>query len=232
MRRLALLGCLYAHGGTQSALTAVSATTRRLPSDGSFELPDLRAAVSAPSAASDDDGAGDAVASVQLPGASDASTWANSRLRPADSADGGGFDPIAASTDRPASGEGASCRPGVAALLDDRGRAGLLRSGATGSTTGLRASLPGAPRGVPAAEAACAGFGGPGDAPSQQQPAAQRQAGEAGSSLAMLSDTVLAGYCWQYQPQAMNADGAPADMKSIDVKLLHCYSSVWQKVAP
>ena len=150
---------------------------------------------------------------MQLPGASDASTWANSRLRPADSA-GAGFNATAASADVRTSGDGASCQAGAAALWDNRGRAGLLSSGATGSTTGLHWSLP-APSGVPiTAEPACEGGGRLGNAPSQQRTDAQRQAGEAGRPLAMLSDTVLAGYCWEYQPQALNADGAPGPLST------------------
>ena len=146
---------------------------------------------------------------MQLPGASDASTWANSRLRPEDSS-GAGFN-ASVSADAHASGNGASCHAGGAnALWDDRGRAGLLSSGATGSTTGLQASLH-TPRGLSVAEPACATGGRPGDAPLQQQQLdAQRRAGEPGAPLAMLSDTVLAGYYWEYQPQALNADGAPA----------------------
>ena len=149
---------------------------------------------------------------MQLFGASNASTWANSRLRPAGSA-GPGFNATAASSDARMRGDGASCQVGAAALWDNRGRAGLLSSGATGSTTGLHGSLP-APSGVPAAtQPACEGGGDRlGDAASQQQTDAQRQAGEDGAPLAMLSDTVLAGYCWEYQPQALNADGAPGHL--------------------
>lgn len=150
---------------------------------------------------------------MQLPGASDASTWANSRLRPADSA-GGGFNAATMSADAHASGDGASCQAGAAALWDNRGRAGLLSSGATGSTTGLQASLP-APRGVPAVEPAHTGGGRLGDGPSRQRTDAQRQAGEAGGPLAMLSDAELAGYCWEYQPPALNADGAPGHLLSL-----------------
>jgi len=194
-------------------LTTASPPIRRLPSDGSFDLPDLRGAASAPSAASDGDG-GNAEASTQLPGASDASTWANSRLRPEGSAGGGLNTTMSAAAH--SSGDVASCQAGVTALWDNRGRAGLLSSGATGSTTGLQAPLP-APCGVPAAaEPACAGGGCRlSNAPSQQRTDAQRPAGEPGGPLAMLSDTVLAGYCWEYQPQALNADGAPGHLLSL-----------------
>jgi hypothetical protein len=182
----------------------------RLSSDGSFDLPDLRNAASAPGAPIDgDDGAAGAAASRQVLGvaAPAGSNWASSRRRTEsslsafgsvadDAIDVGRFDGDPRFDDNV---DGTS-------LWDNRGAAGLVSSGAVGSTSGLGQPTPQC--GASDADLrADAGAALP-SAARLQQPDAQGLSG--GGTLAMLSDTVLAGHCWQYQPRLVSGEAGTA----------------------